>query len=214
MNMTYNTYIGDIIANIPFGIPFFTGDIINELSNELNLPKNEIKSVVNLNLKRYADENIIERIQKGIYYKPKMTVFGKTKPPLDLAIAEMCTKLEGEVIGYLGGETLLNQLGLSTLLPKEKVIVTNKHRTKVMENTHVILKKPVTEINSTNYRYLQIIDVIAMLEFAFIDVLNPIDIVLDFIEKYDLNKMELLKYAKRHYTNKILLATLNILLEE
>ncbi len=214
MNINYNTYIGDIIKNIPFGMPFFTDDILQELSVETKLPKDEIKSVVNLNLKRYADKNIIERIQKGIYYKPKMTAFGKIKPPIDLATTKLCTEHGNEIIGYIGGELLLNQLGLSTLMPKNKVIVTNKYRAKVIENTHIILVKPVTEVKRTNYRYLQIIDVISMLENAFIDAVKPNDIILNFIRKYSLNELELLKYAKKYYSSKVLLATLNILLEK
>lgn len=209
-----NEYIKKLIEEIPFGIPFFSTDIVDKILKEVEEPRDKIKSAVNVSLKRYADKNIIERIQKGVYYKPKMTVFGKMKMPIDLTITEICTKDGDNIIGYIGSHSLLNELGLTTLLPKNKVIVTNKYRTKIVKETNIKLKTPVTEINKNNYRYLQIMDAISMLDDYYIDTKEPDKILYNHISNYRLDKIELLKIARKHYSNKVLNKTLDIILED
>ncbi|MFI3214925.1 MAG: DUF6088 family protein [Eubacteriales bacterium] len=214
MNINYSEYMTNMIETFPIGAPIFTETVVRAASNEIGAPIDEIKSVVNLNLKRLADNKVIERIQKGVYYKPKITAFGKTKPPIDLVIMETCMKQDNQQIGYIGAETLLHNLGLATLAPKNKVIVTNKHRVKVPKGNHIILKKPVTEITDKNTRYLQIIDAIAMLDTEYIDAENPAKIIAQTIERFALDKLTIIKIAKKHYSQRVVLAVLETVLED
>lgn len=214
VDMNYSEYMGNVIETFPIGMPIFTEKITKKVSDEIGIPVKDLKSTVNQNLKRLADDGVIERIQKGVYYKPKMTAFGKTKPPIELVINETCIMQNDKKIGYVGGETLLHELGLISLIPKNKVIVTNKYRTKLPNDVHIILKKSVTEITDENVRYLQLIDVIAMLDTEYIDAKNPQKIVRQRMDKLNIDKIIMLKIAKKYYPQRVLLAVLDIIVEE
>ena len=214
MQLNYSEYLGNLVTQMPVGIPIFTERVAKTLATEVGVPIAEVKSIVNLNLKRLADNQVIERVQKGVYYKAKMTVFGKTPPPIELVVRELCTKEDDEIIGYVGAESLLHHLGLSTLMPKQNVIVTNKHRTKIDAASQTVLKKPVTTITTTNVRYLQMIDAITMLDTAFVDAPNPKALVEETIQKQNMDKITLLKIAKKHYPQKALLQVLDVVLED
>ncbi len=214
MQLNYSEHLGKLIEQVPVGVPIFTDKVAKTMAQELGVPVIEVKDIVNLNLKRLADKRVIERVQKGVYYKSKMTVFGKTPPPMELVVHELCTREDDQRIGYVGAESYLHQLGLCTLMPKQKVIVTNKHRTKVAAMTQTVLKKPATTITTENYRYLQMIDVITTLETSYVDALNPKAIIEDAIQSYHMDKITLLKIAKKHYPQKALLQVLDIVLED
>lgn len=212
--MNYSKYMSSIIEAFPIGIPIFTDSVVKMVSDDIEEPIKKIKNMVNLNLKRLADNCVIERIQKGVYYKPKMTAFGKIKPPMELVIMETCLKQEEKRIGYIGAEMLLHNLGLTTLVPKNKVIVTNKYRMKVPKENHLILKKPVTKITEENIQYLQLIDAISMLDTGYIDVENPYKIIRHTIDKLQLDKLIMITIAKKYYPHRVLMAVLDIILED
>lgn len=97
---------------------------------------------------------------------------------------------------------------------KQNVIVTNRHRTKIDATSQTVLKKPVTTITTTNVRYLQMIDAITMLDTAFVDAPNPKALVEETIQKQNMDKITLLKIAKKHYPQKALLQVLDVVLED
>lgn len=212
--MNYSEYMSNIVATFPIGTLIYTENIVKTISAEIGVEAEEIKSIVNLNLKRLADDNAIERIQKGVYYKPKMTAFGKTKPPFELLINETCIVQDNKKIGYVGGETLLHDLGLTSLIPKNRVIVTNKYRAKLPQEAHTILKKSVIKITDENVRYLQLIDAIAMLDTEYIDAENPEKIIKNWIDKFELDKITMIKLAKRHFPKRVLFTVLETILED
>ena len=212
--MNYSEYMSNIVEVFPTGVPIFTENIVKTISAEIGVPTEEIKSIVNLNLKRLADDNAIERIQKGVYYKPKMTAFGKTKPPFDQIINETCIVQNNTKIGYIGGETLLHDLGLTSLIPKNRVIVTNKYRTKLPQEAHTVLKKSVIKITDENARYLQIIDAIAMLDTEYVDANQPEKIIRHWVDKFELDRLTIIKLANRHYPQRVLFAVLETILED
>ncbi len=214
MNINYSENMSNVIDAFPVGVPIFTDTVAKRVAIDAGVSMKSIKKNVNLNLKRLADNHVIERIQKGVYYKAKITAFGKSRPPIDLVISETCMKHGGKKIGYIGGETLLHDLGLTSLTPKNKVIVTNKCRVKVPKESHIILKKPVTEITDENVKYLQLIDAIAMLETEYIDAKNSGEIIRCALDTLKLDKLVMMKIAKKYYSRKILLLVLDILLED
>lgn len=214
MNVNYSEYTRNAIESFPINVPIFSETVAKTVSYEVGVPTEDIKRVVNLNLKRLTDSNVIERIQKGVYYKPKITAFGKTKPPIELVIAETCMKKDDNKIGYIGGKTLLHDLGLTTLMPKNKVIVTNKYRTKLPQDAQIILKKSVIKITDENARYLQLIDAIAMLDTEYIDAQYPEKIIRHWVHKFELDKLTMIKLAKRHYPQRVLFAVLETILED
>lgn len=201
------------ISHIPYNLAIFPENIAKTLAEQFAIPLEQAQKVTNVNLKRLADKEQIERLQKGIYYKAKETVFGKTKPNIDNVMTQVLTMKEEEIIGYETGASFLNKIGLTTLMPREKEIATNGYRRKLDSNCHIVMKKPVTAINAINYKYLQVLDAIHGLQTSYLDAENPCTILCEYIEKQNLDKFELVCFARKYYGQKTLLKLLDIIME-
>lgn len=209
----YGTQIMQTINHIPYGVAIFPEFIAKTLAEQFAIPLEQAQKVTNVNLKRLADKEQIERLQKGIYYKAKETVFGKTKPNIDAVMTQVLTINENEVIGYETGASFLNKIGLSTLLPRDKEIATNGYRRKLDATCHIVTKKPVTEINNNNYRYLQFLDAVDGLHTSHVDAENPYMTLQEHAAKQNLDKLKLICFAKKYYGQRTLLKLLDIILE-
>lgn len=209
----YREYIIETIGHTPYGIAIFPENIAKVLTEQFAIPFEQAKKVTNVNLKRLADKEEIERLQKGIYYKAKLTVFGKTKPNMDTVMSQILTLRDEDIIGYETGASFHNSIGLITLMPRMKEIATNRYRTKMDVNCHIITRKPVTRVDKNNYKYLQFLDTVDELPTAYVDAENPYQLLNDYVEKQNLDKLKLIYIAKEYYPQKTLLRLLDIILE-
>ncbi len=64
-------------------------------------------------LNRLVESGKISRLSKGRFYKPKKTDFGELKPDTYQVVKDLLEK-DGQVIGYLTGYSVYNELGLTT----------------------------------------------------------------------------------------------------
>ncbi len=209
----YGEHITQSIKDFPYGIAIFSDQVARLLVEQFSMPLEQARKITNVNLNRMADKEEIERLQKGIYYRAKQTVFGKTKPNMDVVMEQLMTQKDDEVIGYETGAAFFHRIGLTTLMPRCKEIATNSFRRKVEENCHIIAKKPVTEINKKNYRYLQYVDMIDQLPNAYVDAENPKQILLGWLHKEELDKEHLIYYARKYYSKNTLLRLIDTILE-
>lgn len=209
---TYSEFITNKIADIPYGQPFQTDIIAEAMAEEYAIPVHKAKPITNVTLKRLADRGLIERFQKGVYYRAKQTVFGKARPSEELLEAQLLTRRGNEIIGYETGLSLMNNIGLTTLVPKKREIATNAYR-KNINDRYIIARKPVITVNAGNFRYLQLLDVIRDLPEAPVDAENPKALLHTFVEKNRLDTVETLKYARQHYPQKTLLNLVDVLVE-
>ena len=117
--MNCNSMVVNYINNCEKNEPIFIEDIkeyIMQFYNEAEKENvyNNIKAILN----RLTKENRIKTAYKGIYYIPKVNIFGE----IPLAIRKivqykyLVDKL-GNVKGYITGATLFNQVGLTTQVP-------------------------------------------------------------------------------------------------
>ena len=102
------------------------------------------------------------RFEKGVYYIPKETPFGKARLDPSLVIQKrFLTGSEG-ACGYVSGATLRYQLGLSSQLPYEIEIYTNREHAKVRSVTvghaMVLLRRARFEINDANVYGQQLLE--------------------------------------------------------
>jgi len=67
-------------------------------------------------LSRMVQAGKLVRIEKGKYYKPKNTRFGALRPS-EAEIIKTLTQRGGKTVGYITGNTLYNQWGLTTQVP-------------------------------------------------------------------------------------------------
>lgn len=96
---------------------------------------------------------------------------------------------------------MFNKIGLTTQVPKEILIVTNKcpnANDYNNKNLGVTIRKTKTPINEDNYKYLQLFDILINKDNIKIEVDNERKIIYKFIED---NKLELEKIFE--YANKI-----------
>ena len=196
--LTYSKFIMDNIADIPFRQPFETGIIALALAQAYALPIDRAKPIINVNLKRLADRGAIERFRKGVYYRAQQTVFGKARPSEDVLEAQLLTRAGDQIIGYETGLFLMNKLGITTLVPKKREIVTNAYRRDVSDQ-YTTVRKPVVAVNADNYRYLQLLDMVRDLSKTPVDAQDPKDLLRAFAKNNGLNTMEALTYAKKYY---------------
>jgi hypothetical protein len=204
----YGQYIADNICSFPFGVPIYTDEIAHELAEKFRIELDQAKILVNVNLKRIADNNGLERYQKGIYYKAQQTPFGKTKLNPAQIMRDMYLVRDGQRIGYETGPFFFNKIGLTTQMPKYKTYATNVFRQKgnrVEKKLGVILRRPPAEITNQNYRYLQLLDVIENREKLTMDALEPDQILLEYIQKNELDYVRLAGYDSQYYTKEVLL---------
>ncbi|MCE5208776.1 MAG: DUF6088 family protein [Chloroflexi bacterium] len=199
----YKQFITDHVCHLPSNIPIYTADIAFHLAAHFNLDIRQAKTLVNVNLPRIANTCDLVRYRKGIYYRAEDTVFGKTRLNPALVNRDRYISKNGEITGYETGASFLNQIGLTTQIPKYKEYATNvfKHRGKrIDKKLQVIIKKPKIQVTKENYRYLQLLDAIENKEKIGLDAPNPEMLFRKFIDDNALDLRLLIGYAESIYS--------------
>lgn len=207
----YGEFIADTVKNLPYESAIQTEDIAEQLAERFALPYDKARKLTNVKLKRIADKGEIERLQKGIYCHVRETVFGKAAPDIDEMVMKTLTEQDGAKIGYESGASLFNKLGLTTMIPRDIEITTNRYRTKLPECCHVKARRPPAVVTDHNWKYLQLIDAVKELPNAHIDAEKPEQLLAEYIKKQQLNGLTLILIARRHYTQRVLLRVIDSL---
>ena len=153
--------IEEIIDNIERGKTFTYKD--------LNIKKEEY-SAASKSIERLIKKKIIKRISTGVFYKPKQTVFGELKPDEEKIITPYLFK-NRKRIAYITGLLLYNKMGLTTQIPKEISIASNKKRIYISKgNIKAKAVKSYVEVTNKNYKLLELLD--ALKDFKKIPDLN------------------------------------------
>lgn len=152
--------------------PFFPSDIQIE-----GMTGNNIRQ----QLKKLTDIGKIKRFDKGIYYLPKKSIFKSgTQPTLEKVLEYKYLQNNNKRCGYITGLLFFNQLGLTTQVPMQYEIVsnraTNNYRETTLAKSRVIIRKPKINVTEKNYVALQ-----------FLDMLKDIDVYSE-ISGTDLQK--------------------------
>lgn len=149
-----------LLENYGYNEPIFLNDLkIDELS----------ENAVRQSVKRLVANGFLERYDNGIYYIPKQGgVLGKSYLDPFLVIMRKYVKSRTETFGYVTGISFVNQLGLTTQMPAEIEIVTNKESTNgrivTVGNMKVRIKKPAVTVSDNNAELLQFLDGIGQAE--------------------------------------------------
>jgi len=207
----YGEYIVRIVRNMPYEAAIQTGEIARQLAERLDLPFDRAKTLTNVKLKRMADRGEIERLQKGLYCHVKQTVLGKVTPGIDQVLAKILTLQNGARIGYESGASLRNRLGLSTLIPRDIEITTNRYGVKLPESCHIKLRKPSATVTDGNWRYLQFIDLFIGMPDAHTDVENSEQRLRQYAKSQNLDSLALIFTARRHYRQKVIPLLIDLL---
>lgn len=210
---SYATFITKLVNGKAAMEPFCTDDIAAAVADAYHIPLTKAKTVTNNQMKRLTDAGQIERVQKGLYYKPKQTVFGKVRLNYDQLAIQLLTRQDQDVIGYISGDAFLNKIGLTTLLPKQIEVVTNQYRRVLPEGCHIAVKRPATTITTENYSYFQLLDAIEAMQTNHVDAVNPYGLIREAAQKRKIQPLDLIIHARQHYPVQTLLRTVDIFSE-
>ncbi len=147
--MKVKEYVIKKIKRFPEGFVFTYENIIEEVNN---------KEAVIKSLNRMVSSGKLSKLSKGRFYKPEITVFGELEPN-EYQIAKDLLEKNGEIIGYLTGLTVYNQLGLTTQLSNIIQIGRNETRPAFQRGKYNIsFVRQKNNITKENIPLLQILD--------------------------------------------------------
>jgi predicted transcriptional regulator of viral defense system len=143
-----------LIENYEEGEPIFLTDINIEGMTEEN---------IRYHLKKLTDNGTICRFDSGIYYLPRVNIFGeKSVLSAETVALHKYILRKGKRIGFYSGYTLANRMGISMQVPFKEEITSNYAPAQVREisikNRKYVIRRPVIEITEENAYVLQLLD--------------------------------------------------------
>lgn len=205
--MTYIDFIRNQIKDIPTGCPIYTGNISRKLALEYGLQQKEAAAAAAVAFKRIMDDALIPDLrfyQKGIYYLTAVTPFGEMGINKERLIAD---KYLLPYNGYETGFTMLYRIGLTSQLPRERCLATNKASdcTRIDTKLGVLVRPPKTVVDKHNKAYLQFLDVLELMDKAPVDAEQPYVLLAKYVQQAELKYEFLLSLADRYYSKKTIL---------
>lgn len=154
-----------------------------------NLPFSPLS--VTVELCKLNKTGIIQKISKGRYYKPKLSIFGALKPKDDEIIKSYT---DNQTSGYVTGIALYNSFGLTTQVTSKIEIASNRVSplTQITKNLSLEFIPSKVKISNSNVPLLKLLDLLKYLDKAP-DV--SIEAVLTMV-KEEINKLDLLKQKR------------------
>lgn len=211
-NIGYRNLLIQYIDRQEADQPILTAQITKYVAKETGLDETDVKKAVNVNMARLERADKILRIEKGVYCKKIKTAFGYYTPNRETLFCRRLLYDEDDVIGYETGLSVLNRLGLVSQMPKRRCIASNRYTKRVPAGMQVEIKRPSVNVNRSNYRYLQILDVIRDLELAPVDAAKPEELLKRTVKTLELDTDVLIYMARKFYNPRILIKTIDIML--
>jgi hypothetical protein len=166
--MTVSQKIEQQLQQIPEGTTFRYQDLAIESSEYPAASKT---------IERLITKGTLQRAAKGVFYKPKQTVFGALKPNDNELLKQYLFK-DGQRVAYITGASLYNEMGLTTQVPFV-ITIASKTRRAFTSINYLTIKpaKSYVEVTDDNYKLLGILD--AIKDFNTIsDINNELGITL------------------------------------
>lgn len=162
-------------------------------------------------MKRLADRGDLLKVDNGIYYVPrKRSVLKNPRVNYDKVITRKYIKPKNEeIIGYTCGINFANQLGITSQTASITTIVSNatsRINNEVNIGIKVVrLKKPKIEINSDNYKLLQVLDLLNEYErVSEVPIKNAGDYIFKYLKDIKITQNEFNEYLNK-YSQKTML---------
>lgn len=114
-------------------------------------------------IERLISNDVVRRISKGLFYKPRKSLFGDLKPDEKQMLKPYMYEGDNQ-IAYITGLSLYNRMGLTTQVPQTITLACNKKRINTeIDNLKVKSVKSYVNPTDDNIRFLEILD--AMKDF-------------------------------------------------
>lgn len=147
-----------IINNYKKGEPIF----LNEIPGSTN-------DVVRHEMKRLTDEKKLVRLYNGVYYLPYKTILGtEGKVSIDRYIEKKYLFVDGRIIGFSTGLSLVNKYGFTSQNPSVYEICSNEATTKMRKldvgGNKLVIYKPLALITKDNVKELEFLDLMCIID--------------------------------------------------
>lgn len=163
--------------------------------NDLRLRVNEYTAAAKY-LERLTKKGVIKRVSKGVFYKPRRSIFGEITPTSN-DILKLYLYKNNRRVAYITGTALYNKMGLTTQIPKEIKIASSKRFVIDKGKVRATTVKSYVDVNDNNVHLLEILD--AIKDFKIIPDINrkeAIRILENNIKKLqDKDLKRLIKYS-------------------
>lgn len=209
--MTYVDFTCDFLKKAAIGMPIYTSQIAEQLNSAYQLGTKEAAAAAAVAVKRIMDGVLIPELrsyQKGIYYRTSITPFGEVGINREQLIAD---KYLLPNIGYETGFAVMHRMGLTSQIPRQRILATNaaKDCMRTDKKLGVVIKPPKTVVTAENKAYLQVLDVLEMLDKAPVDEMHPYETIAQHIRHQQLEYGTLLAMANNYYNKKTVLQLAN-----
>ena len=149
---------------------------------------------------RFIDKGTLQRASKGVFYKPRQTVFGLVKPS-DYELLKPYLFKNNKRVAYITGIQLYNQMGLTTQMPFT-IEISGKSRLKITKVGNIKVKsiKNFIEVTDENYQLLGILDTFKAFDtIPDIDRTTAIKLLINNLKKLTPQQtQELMMYALKY----------------
>lgn len=149
-------------------------------------------------LSQLCEDGRIIRYEKGVYYIPTDTVFGKSLLNPRKVIERKYISNNGDIIGYYSGLTLQNQLRLTTQMSNVIEIYTNNEPTRVRDvlvgKQKVQLRRARTTITAANAAVLSFLELMNTLDPVMLDDEKK-SILISYIADRKIKRKDITAYA-------------------
>lgn len=163
---------------------------------DLGIEKNEYQTAAKV-LERMQAKGLIKKTTKGVFYKPKQSVFGEIAPyygdQLKLYLFE-----NGKRIGYETGVSLYNKMGLTTQMAYQIKIASRSKRIFINRGAlKATAVKSYAEVTDDNYELLGLLDAVKDVKaIPDCSITNAVAIISSKIQSLSESQLnELIKYA-------------------
>ena len=167
------------------------------MSNEIEF-EDYSKPWIYKQLNVLVNEGKLLRFEKGVYYIPTDTVFGKSLLNPRKVIEKKYISDGNEIVGYYSGVTFQNQLRLTTQMPNVIEIYTNNEPSRVRDvfvgNQRVLLRRARTKITDSNVAVLSFLELMNDTSPAFIDEERK-QLIRNYIESNGITRKKITEYA-------------------
>lgn len=199
--MTNKDFIIEYISDVKNGVPIYIADLAAKLAEKDGIDERKARAAVGVAMKRIIDQGLCPGLriyQKGIYYLAEETPFGETGINKELLIRD---KYLTPDIGYETGYAALYHFGLTTQMPGERVLVTNRVKKcqRLDKELGVYVRPPKVKVTAKNKNYLQVLDVLELMGKAPVDHDDSYGRMADILIQYDLKYSVLLALAEHYY---------------
>lgn len=207
MEKPYVDFLCEVMIRQEIGKPIYTSKMCEYMVEAYQMPQKKAAGAVSVACKRIMDGGLIPELrfyQKGIYYRAAETPFGETGIDKEQLIVD---KYLINDTGYETGLTVLHRMGLTSQMPKERVLASNRASDCARRDAKldVVVRPPKVEINAGNKQYLKLLDVLDILSDAPVDTPNPYTVIGEYIDRLELEYQKLLALANNYYNRNTIL---------